>query len=188
MKFTLSQANVMVQGRPFQGNLRITARLDSDGSAGPAQPGDMEGISSGLVPVGAKNVNITVDREIGGGKTRPSVSGGGGTISGTIAVAPGLAAKAAGKPVLFIIARTERPGPPLAVVKMANPKFPMKFTLSQANVMVQGRPFQGNLRITARLDSDGSAGPGQPGDIEGASAGLVPVGSKDIVITLDKER
>jgi len=54
--------------------------------------------------------------------------------------------------------------------------------------MMQGQPFQGNVRITVRLDSDGSAGPVQPGDIEGKSAGLVPVGAKDVVITLDKER
>ena len=90
--------------------------------------------------------------------------------------------------MLYIIARTERPGPPLAVVRIENPKFPAKFTLSEANVMIQGMPFRGKVRITARLDRDGNAGPAQPGDIEGKTSGAVAVGSKDVVITLDRER
>ncbi len=118
----------------------------------------------------------------------PPVPGGGETISGTIKVAPALAKKAEGKPVLFIIARSDRPGPPLAVARIGSPKFPLKFTLSKANMMMQGIPFQGNVRISIRLDSDGSAGPIQPGDMEGKSSGLVPVGAKNVVITLDKER
>lgn len=117
----------------------------------------------------------------------PAPAGGGGTISGTIVVAPALAKKAEGKPVLFIVARSGTPGPPLAVARIGNPKFPLKFTLSKANVMMQGMPFQGKVRITVRLDSDGSVGPIQPGDLQGASADLVPVGATNIVITLDKE-
>jgi cytochrome c-type biogenesis protein CcmH len=210
-KYVLTKDDVMIQGRSFTGKVKVRVRLDADGKVGPFVRGDFMGENPKAVPIGARDVDVVVNRAGTAeppkvakrkspprqpapvmseprGRTRPSVLGGGRTISGTIVVAPGLAAKAAGKPVLFIIARTERPGPPLAVVKMENPKFPAKFTLSQADVMMQGRPFQGNLRITARLDSDGSAGPVQPGDIEGASAGLVPVGAKDVVITLDKER
>ena len=112
---------------------------------------------------------------------------GGGSISGTIQIAPALAKKAVGKPVLFIIARTERPGPPLAVVKVSSPSFPLNFTLSGRDVMVPGLRFEGRVRISARLDTDGSAGRPQPGDMEGRAPGLTPVGAKGVMITIDRE-
>lgn len=214
--FTLSlaEAHGSQQGRQItEGGVIVAVRLDSDGSAGPLAPGDMVGKSSGVVPVGAKDVVITVDREITAGSSPaprqappsqvpapqqmppPQVrapeakqESGGKTITGKIVVAPALAQKAVGKPVLFIIARSANPGPPLAVVRIPNPTFPYAFTLSQANVMMQGMPFEGNVRISARLDSDGAAGPASAGDIEGGTSGTVPVGSKDVVITLDRER
>jgi len=96
--------------------------------------------------------------------------------------------KVAGKKVLFIIARGTRPGPPLAVLRIGNPTFPVSFTLSKANVMMPGIPFEGEVRITARLDADGNAGPAGPGDLDGVRPKPVSVGSKNIVITLNQER
>ncbi len=209
-KYVLTKDDVMVRGRSFTGRVKVRVRLDADGRVGPFVRGDFQGENAKSVSIGARDVDIVINRagtadppEVARrgnprkrsapgmsetrGRTRPSVSGGGGTISGTVVVAPGLSKKVAGKPVLYIIARTERPGPPLAVVRIANPKFPAKFTLSKANVMIPGMPFRGKVRITARLDKDGNAGPAQPGDIEGKTSGLVPVGSKDVVITLNKE-
>ncbi len=41
--FELTNADVMAQGSELRGMLDVMARLDRDGQAGPAQPGDIEG-------------------------------------------------------------------------------------------------------------------------------------------------
>ncbi len=111
---------------------------------------------------------------------------GGSSVSGTIKIAPALKGKELKIPVVFIIARGESPGPPIAVAKISNPRFPLPFTISDRNVMTPGQRLQGKLRLTARLDSDGNAGPRQPGDLEGKTAGAVSVGDSGVIITVDK--
>ncbi|MDA0999440.1 MAG: hypothetical protein O2807_02830, partial [bacterium] len=107
-------------------------------------------------------------------------------ITGQVIVAPGLADKAKGKPVLYLIARDFQSGRTMAVVRIANPRFPLSFRISQENVMMPGVPFAGNMRLIARLDSDGSAGPVQPGDMENTAPVGAAVGEKDVKITIDK--
>ncbi|OGL60648.1 MAG: hypothetical protein A3J27_00540 [Candidatus Tectomicrobia bacterium RIFCSPLOWO2_12_FULL_69_37] len=114
-------------------------------------------------------------------------AGGGGSISGTIVLAPPLAGKAGGKRAVFLIARGEQPGPPLAVARIADPTFPLAFTISQANVMTPGVKFEGRVRLVARVDADGSAGPPQKGDLEGQAPAPVAVGSTGVRIVVDKE-
>jgi cytochrome c-type biogenesis protein CcmH len=41
--FEITNADVMVQGSELRGMVDVVARLDRDGQAGPAQPGDIEG-------------------------------------------------------------------------------------------------------------------------------------------------
>lgn len=41
--FEITNADVMVEGSELRGMVDIVARLDRDGQAGPAQPGDIEG-------------------------------------------------------------------------------------------------------------------------------------------------
>jgi cytochrome c-type biogenesis protein CcmH len=41
--FEITNADVMVQGSELRGMVDVIARLDRDGQAGPAQPGDIEG-------------------------------------------------------------------------------------------------------------------------------------------------
>jgi cytochrome c-type biogenesis protein CcmH len=43
VSFEITNADVMVQGSELRGMVDITARLDRDGKAGPAQAGDIEG-------------------------------------------------------------------------------------------------------------------------------------------------
>jgi cytochrome c-type biogenesis protein CcmH len=52
----------MVAGTPFQGEVSVSARVSKGGSAGPAQPGDLEGEYPGRVTVGAHDVNIVISR------------------------------------------------------------------------------------------------------------------------------
>jgi hypothetical protein len=210
-KYTLTKDDVMMRGRPFTGRVRVSARLDADGRVGAFVRGDYRSGKKRSAAIGADGADVLID--VAGTAEPPKVAKrpvksppparqkpaappraaaqapamSGGAITGRIQIAPALAEKAAGKPVLFIIARTERPGPPLAAQKVSNPRFPLNFTLSGRDVMVPGLRFEGSVRISARLDTDGSAGRPQPGDMEGRAPGLTPVGAKGVTIIIDKE-
>jgi hypothetical protein len=69
----------------------------------------------------------------------------------------------AGK-VLFIFARSEFGGPPLAVKRLESPQLPLNFVLSEDDRMAQHTVFEGKVTLHARLDSDGSATTTLPGD------------------------
>lgn len=109
------------------------------------------------------------------------------TISGTITVDPALASKIAPNDRLFIIARRPEGGPPLAVQKIASPEFPLKYWLTQDDVMIPGAEFKGEALIIVRIDKDGQAGPPQPNDLEGTFQGNpVQVGDQNVDIVIDK--
>ena len=187
LDFTMSEQNVMLQGVAFAGEVRLIAKLDGDGKVG-TQPGDIFGGARGPVQVGARGVEIVLSQEAKG-EAAPipaQPQGAGEVISGTIEVVPALRTKAEGKPVLFLIARKGGGGPPLAVVRVANPRFPLKFEVSKRNVMIPGVPFEGMVTLSARLDADGSAGPASAGDLEGRMVRPVRVGEKNVRIVIDK--
>ena len=187
LKFTMSERNVMLQGVAFAGEVGLIAKLDGDGKVG-TQPGDIFGGARGPVQVGARDVDIVLSQEAKGAAARQPArtQGTGEVISGVIEVAPALQAKTEGKPVLFLIARKGGGGPPLAVVRVANPRFPLAFEISKRNVMIPGVPFEGMVSLSARLDADGSAGPAGAGDLEGRTAQPVRVGQRDVRIVIDK--
>ncbi len=61
--FEVTNDNVMVQGSELKGMVAVVARLDKDGNAGPAQPGDIEGeFAKNPTMVGAKDVEIVLNR------------------------------------------------------------------------------------------------------------------------------
>ena len=187
LEFTMSEQNVMLQGVAFAGEVSLIAKLDGDGKVG-TQAGDIFGGARGPVQVGARDVDIVLSQEAKGAAARQPArtQGAGDVISGTIEIAPDLQARAQGKPVLFLIARKGGGGPPLAVVRVANPRFPLAFEISKRNVMIPGVPFEGVVTLSARLDADGSAGPVSGGDLEGRSAQPVRVGQKNVRIVIDK--
>jgi len=51
-----------------------------------------------------------------------------------------------------------------------------------------GAAFEGELEVVARLKMDGSVGPPGPGDLEGKAPGPVSVGTRDLVIVVDRAR
>ncbi|MBI1820634.1 MAG: hypothetical protein HYR79_02890 [Nitrospirae bacterium] len=113
-----------------------------------------------------------------------------GTISGTISIDPKLAGKVDPNAILFISAKpAEGPQvgvPPLASQRIASPKFPLQYTLSQADVIMQDGTLSGQLNIVVKLMKNGAAGPVGPGDIEGNFAkNPVTVGQKAVDVTLD---
>lgn len=187
LEFTMSERNVMLQGVAFTGEVRLIAKLDGDGKVG-TQAGDIFGGARGPVQVGARDVDIVLSQEAKGAAARQpaQTQEAGDVISGTIEVIPDLREQAQGKPVLFLIARKGGGGPPLAVVRVANPKFPLTFEISKRNVMIPGVPFEGEVSLSARLDADGSAGPVSGGDLEGRTAQPVRVGQKNVRIVIDK--
>jgi cytochrome c-type biogenesis protein CcmH len=117
----------------------------------------------------------------------PSVAAEGGEpIRGTIQLAAELGDAVPPGAVLFVIARRGDAGPPLAVKRVLDPRFPMDFTLGPEDRMIQAMPFVGPLMVTARVDADGNATTRAPGDLQGAAAGPVDPGATGVQVTLDE--
>ena len=115
--------------------------------------------------------------EPGGGMARPGNSAAGrpgAAIRGRVS----LAEPADGRPgTLFIIARSEGAvgGPPLAVLRVPSPEFPLAFEIGPDQVMIPGMRFEGPIALTARLDGDGDAMTRDANDPETRSPlGVVP--------------
>ena len=110
-------------------------------------------------------------------------------ITGKITIDPKLKATIDPNASLFIIARPAGAagGPPLAVKKIDKPVFPLTYSLSQENVMMQGTPFAGKINITVRLDKDGNAVTRGPGDMSGDyKNNPVEVGAKSVDVVIDQ--
>ena len=61
--FEVTNADVILPGSELKGMVAITARLDKDGVAGPAQPGDIEGeFAKNPTMAGAKGIEIVLNR------------------------------------------------------------------------------------------------------------------------------
>src|SRR5579859_16589 len=114
-----------------------------------------------------------------------TTAGAAGTVSGTVTIAPELAAKIPAGAGLLIFARSGAGGgPPLAVHRDVAGNFPLSFSLSQADSMT-GAPFQGNVYLTARIKVS-SGGPGSgPGDMESSLTDPVPVGTGGVELRID---
>lgn len=112
----------------------------------------------------------------------------GATISGSVRLAPGVSAAVPPTGALFVIAR-QASGPPLAVKRIPQPRFPLAYVLGPDDVMVPGRALSGDVTVIARLKNSGAAGPAEAGDLEGAYPdGPVPVGKTGVDIVLDRVR
>lgn len=124
--------------------------------------------------------------ETGGRGPGAGPSGTGGpAIAGTITVAPELRGRLGEARVLFIIAR-RGPGPPFAVKRIPDPRFPLAYLLGPEDVMIKGTPFEGEVNLTARLSLAGGGGPAQPGDLEGAHPGQVAIGQRGVDILINR--
>jgi hypothetical protein len=91
--------------------------------------------------------------------------------------------------MIFISARSLGGGPPLAAVRLSPRKIPFRFTLSEANAMMQGTQLEGFVEVTARISQpqeDGSFNPltRQKGDLFGTKQ--VRVGAKNLDIEINE--
>lgn len=108
-----------------------------------------------------------------------------GSISGEVVLERSLVGRVPEKAVLFILARESEGGPPVAVKRIPRPGFPFQFTLSQADVMLAGRSFEGKVILSARLDQDGDASTRDISDWEGLCAkNPVRVGNQSAKIVI----
>lgn len=92
--------------------------------------------------------------------TGAAPSAGGSTpIEGSIEIAAELAGQLPVGGVLFVIARPQgvRAGPPLAVLRIPEPSFPVSFRIGPEDVMIPSMQFAGAISLSARLDADGNA-------------------------------
>lgn len=108
-------------------------------------------------------------------------------VAGRITLAPELADRLSETDVLYVIVRrAEGPRRPLAVKRIDSPRFPVDFAVTQDDVMMRGTELKGMVEVVARVDKDGSAGPPQAGDMEGAfERNPTLVGGRDVEIQID---
>ncbi len=110
------------------------------------------------------------------------------SVSGTVQLAPALAAKVAPGDTVFIFARAaDGPRIPLAILKKRAGELPIKFVLDDSLAMSPAMKLSGvkQALIGARISKSGDAKP-QPGDLEGY-VGPLSVGARDVTLTIDTE-
>lgn len=118
-----------------------------------------------------------------------SAAAGSAPIRGVIELDPALESSVAPGSTLFIITRTQPPPmPPLAVLAVREPSFPHSFEIGQANVMIPGRIFEGEITLSARLDGDGNARTKLPGDLSGTLAIPLAPGATAVRLILNEKR
>jgi hypothetical protein len=107
-------------------------------------------------------------------------------ISGRIELAPELAGERPAGATLFVIARPEGAvgGPPLAVLRIPDPEFPVEFEIGPGDVMIPSMRFEGPISLTARLDTDGNAMTRAATDLSSAAAPPAPPGTTAVVLVL----
>jgi hypothetical protein len=101
-------------------------------------------------------------------------------ISGEVSLAKGVSLKPGG--VLFVFAKKPGMPMPVAVLRVTEPKMPLKFSITEKNVLTPGTPFDGPFTITARYSPSGDAM--DKSGSEGTIAQPVAVGASDVKIEL----
>lgn len=119
-----------------------------------------------------------------GGLGAAGANAGAGVLRGVVRLAPGLEGRAPAGAVLFVIARNAAAGPPAAVLRLPQPRFPLRWEIGPAQRMIEGTPFAGPFALSARLDSDGNATTRGAGDLQGRAAGRHFPGDAGIEIVL----
>lgn len=109
------------------------------------------------------------------------------SVTGSVSIAPQIAAKLTGTETLFIFAKAEGGSPvPLAIVRASARELPLKFALDDSQSMAPGANISSAqaLRVEARISKAGTAMP-QPGDLEGRSVVVKP-GARGVNVVIDK--
>lgn len=110
-------------------------------------------------------------------------------ITGRIELAPDLANARPEGAILFVIARPEGAvgGPPLAVLRIPDPVFPVEFEIGPGDVMIPSMQFAGPITLTARLDSDGNAMTRAESDLSSPTAPPAEPGTTGVELVLSQK-
>jgi cytochrome c-type biogenesis protein CcmH len=111
----------------------------------------------------------------------------GKTVTGSVTVAPDIAAKVSRSDTLFIFARADGGARvPLAVVRTSASQLPMTFALDDSMAMAPGMNLSSAqaVRVEARITKSGNATP-QSGDLVSRSAVVKP-GARDVKIVVNE--
>ena len=152
------------------------------GPPGGAGSAEIQGENEGATPRGA----VPPARAAAPPVAR--AAGGSAPIQGEIDLAPELTPVRPAGGVLFVIARPQGAtgGPPLAVLRIPSPEFPLAFTIGPENVMIPSMQFAGAISISARLDADGNAMTRGAGDISSATAEGLSPGAEGVRLVLSE--
>ncbi len=120
-----------------------------------------------------------------GGRGATPVAAEAEPIAGTMVLTPELEGQVPADAILFLVARKPGGGPPIAVQRIPNPKFPLPFEIGPGDRMIQSIPFEGPLLLSARVDGDGNATSREPGDLQGAAPDPVDAGATGVTIRID---
>ena len=110
------------------------------------------------------------------------------TVTGSVAIAPELAAQLSGAETLFIFARADKgPRVPLAVVRATARELPMKFALDDSQAMAPGMNISSaeSILVEARISRSGNT-TAQPGDLVGTSTAVKP-GAREVRVVVDRK-
>jgi hypothetical protein len=211
--FSIGSADHMMAAGSFAGSLRISVRIDTDGDAATRDAGDLLGSSAQTHQPGDRGVVVLIskvqaDEPAAAAAPRTAATGAtsaaigmdptaaappaavtratSGAIEGTLELAPDLVGRIPPRAVLYLIARTAQGGPPIAVVRITDPSFPMRFSIGPDNRMDQSMPFAGDIRISARVDTDGNAMTRSPGDLQGATEAPNAPGDRGVRLLIDE--
>jgi cytochrome c-type biogenesis protein CcmH len=113
---------------------------------------------------------------------------GGASVSGTVSLAPALAAKVSPSDTLFIYARAEGGSRvPLAIIRGAARELPRDFDLDDSLSMSPAFRLStaAEVRVEARVSRSGSSS-AQAGDLAGTSAVVKP-GTRGVKVLIDRE-
>jgi len=118
--------------------------------------------------------------------TASGAAGGSAPIEGVVELSDELASARPPGSVLFVIARPQgvKRGPPLAVLRIADPEFPYSFSIGPANVMIPSMRFEGAISLSARLDADGNAMTRSPEDISSPTLSSLAPGTTGVKLEL----
>ncbi|MEO8135124.1 MAG: hypothetical protein ABI831_14215, partial [Betaproteobacteria bacterium] len=107
-------------------------------------------------------------------------------ITGTVRLAPELAARVAPDDVLYIFARGEGSRMPLAIVRLKASELSRPFRLDDTQSMMAGRTLSSapQVRVEARISKSGDAMP-SAGDLRGETPLIAP-GARNVVIVISE--
>jgi len=152
----------------------------------PADSEDAKSLTTTLADIAAKSGAAVIAKPVDKPAAK-ATAGRQATVSGTVTLAPALAAKVQPGDTLLIYARpVEGPRMPLALLRGHAGDLPMNFTLDDSLAISPDMKLSGasEVKLEARVTKSGQA-VRQAGDLIGES-GPVKTGAKGVKLTIDK--